>query len=462
MIHIYKSEQDLEHIANNKIFASCQLSSCEIGEEDKKLFLKTIASEYDRDLYPVSTILVSTGWNKNDDVFSVEDLVAAQCTPTHKPLNKQHKPRDIVGHITKSVLVDNELNIIDEEPSTDCHILAEGVIYRHLGSMEDGLQDEIAEFIDELQSGEWFVSMETLFGGFDYAVTHPTLGNAVIVRNENTAFLTRHLRSYGGTGTYGDFQIGRLLRNLTFSAEGFVKNPANPKSLVLNNREFAAIAKTLDELQITDVSIGESNMADDFEVKYAEALTEIKDLRDKLAEADVQAYAKTIEDNKTVIAELEEQIVAKDEKIAELETAVAENDKSLKDAVAAVAELQASLDEAKEQLKTIAADKMKTDRVSLMIDAGIEKSDAEATVEEFANVSDEQFLKIVDLKKPAVVAEAVDEEVDEDKDGESAVEASEIETDEVDETVLAAEQTEENSVVKQLESFLTNKLVVNK
>ena len=329
MMHIYNSEQDLEHIANNKIVASCQLSVCELGEEDKKIFLKTIASEYDKDLYPVSTILVSAGWNKNDDVFDVQTLVEAQYTPTHKPLNKQHKSREIVGHITKSALVDNELNILEEAVSDDCHILAEGVIYRHLGTREEGLEEEVETFIEELKGGEWFVSMETLFSNFDYAVTHPTLGNAIIARNENTAFLTRHLRSYGGTGEYGEFKIGRLLRGLTFSAEGFVKNPANPKSLVLNNREFAAVAKTLDELNIVNNILPKgSDMSDNFEDKYNEAIKENKELRSKLAEADVQTYAKTIEDNKALIADLEEQIVAKDAKVAELSTA---NETSIKD-----------------------------------------------------------------------------------------------------------------------------------
>ena len=100
---------------------------------------------------------------------------------------------------------------------------------------------------------------------------------------------------------------------------------------------------------------------------------------------------------------------------------------------------------------------MRVDRISLMVDAGIDKDEAEKTVVEFANISDEQFATIVSLKKPAVVAEVVEEVVDEDAAGEAA--AEEVEVEEVEEVVLVAEQSDENSVVKQLESFLTNKLV---
>ena len=49
-----------------------------------------------------------------------------------------------------------------------------------------------------------FVSMECIFRGFDYAVQAPDGNKHIVARNEETAFLTRHLRSYGGTGEYQD------------------------------------------------------------------------------------------------------------------------------------------------------------------------------------------------------------------------------------------------------------------
>ena len=38
--------------------------------------------------------------------------------------------------------------------------------------------------------------------------------NKVIARDENSAFLTKHLRAYGGTGQYDGYTVGRLLRSI--------------------------------------------------------------------------------------------------------------------------------------------------------------------------------------------------------------------------------------------------------
>jgi hypothetical protein len=58
----------------------------------------------------------------------------------------------------------------------------------------------------EIAKGEWFVSMECLFKGFDYALKGRDGSTRVVARNEQTAFLTKHLRAYGGTGKYGEYR----------------------------------------------------------------------------------------------------------------------------------------------------------------------------------------------------------------------------------------------------------------
>ena len=59
----------------------------------------------------------------------------------------------------------------------------------------------------------------------------------IVPRNNETAFLTRHLRAYGGEGSYQEHQIGRLLRNITFSGKGFVNRPANPESIIFDKNK---------------------------------------------------------------------------------------------------------------------------------------------------------------------------------------------------------------------------------
>ena len=39
------------------------------------------------DLALVVSILVSTGWNRNDDIFTPEEVWAARLSPLHKPMN---------------------------------------------------------------------------------------------------------------------------------------------------------------------------------------------------------------------------------------------------------------------------------------------------------------------------------------------------------------------------------------
>ena len=45
------------------------------------------ASADDDDVFKVYSILVSTSWNKNDDVFSPEEVWASRETPMYKPTN---------------------------------------------------------------------------------------------------------------------------------------------------------------------------------------------------------------------------------------------------------------------------------------------------------------------------------------------------------------------------------------
>ena len=66
------------------------------------------------DLYYLSSILVSTGWNKNDDVFDLEETWGAKDTPVDKQFNFGHDESDIIGHITGSVVLDEGGNEVED------------------------------------------------------------------------------------------------------------------------------------------------------------------------------------------------------------------------------------------------------------------------------------------------------------------------------------------------------------
>ena len=85
--------------------------------------------------------------------------------------------------------------------------------------------------------------MECFFKGFDYGLFNSETGEyKVLARNEETAFLTKYLRAYGGDGKHQNYKLGRVLRNITFSGKGFVDKPANPDSVIFTKNDFSKIS----------------------------------------------------------------------------------------------------------------------------------------------------------------------------------------------------------------------------
>ena len=60
------------------------------------------------DLHYLESVLVSTGWNKNDDVFTVGATWEARNTPEDKQFNFMHDENDIIGHITGSYVLNKD------------------------------------------------------------------------------------------------------------------------------------------------------------------------------------------------------------------------------------------------------------------------------------------------------------------------------------------------------------------
>ena len=151
------------------------------------------------DLYYIKSVLVSTGWNKNDDVFTSQATWSARKTPEDKQFNLMHDENDIIGHITGSYVVDrNGEAIADDTQPDDFDIITEAVLYNSWTKPEN--RERMNQIIAEIEEGKWFVSMECLFAGFDYALIDGNGNSKLLERNESSAFLTKHLRAYGGNG----------------------------------------------------------------------------------------------------------------------------------------------------------------------------------------------------------------------------------------------------------------------
>ena len=377
------------------------------------------------DLYYLNSVLVSTGWNKNDDVFDLEQVWTARNTPEDKQFNFMHNEADIIGHITANMVIDHEGNEIPndipfEELPEKFDIVTSAVLYNSWTTPE--LKQRMDAIIEEIEEGKWFVSMECLFNDFDYAAVSPEGQQVVIAREEASAFLTKHLRAYGGNGEYEGYKLGRVLKNISFSGKGLVSNPANPRSVILESDPFSKTeAKSINEFNIQE----NSNMADErlvqqieeLKATLAEALAAKADLEAKLANASTEALAGELEEVKAEVesktqafTELQEQFNAVSEEKVQLESALAEKEEKLNEALAAIEKAEA---EAK-----LAA------RKAALVEAGAEEEEIEGILETFAEATDEMFEQVVTLAKKGFVPfkkKDDDEEKEEEKEDEEAL-----------------------------------------
>jgi hypothetical protein len=366
------------------------------------------------DLFPMNSILATTGWNLNDDVFDPVEMWMAKSSPVNKPFNMDHVQRDIIGHITACLPVDEglspiPLDTVPENLPDVYHLLTSSVIYK-LYPDDPDFEASIARTINEIQDNQWFVSMECLFQGFDYAMRSSAGLHKVIERNPDTSFLTKYLRAYRGTGAYQDHRIGRLMKNITFSGKGLVRNPGNPNSIIFaKTNKFKSVAK--DMVYLSNESKTSNNLpekptmdlqeqVDKLEKALAKVNGEKEVLAGQLADANVNSF-------KTKASELETSVKAKDEALVaakkEIETLTA----SLKEVTDKLTAADKDAKDLADKFEKMKKDKSKSDRISKLVAASFPVDKAEMLAAGFENSTDEEFEGIVALAEMALKAGSV-------------------------------------------------------
>jgi len=392
-MEIYKAEIEDglgDLLSSTNSVAYCGVAKCFTPSTEEQESMKIIASEASEnkdqiDLFYLESVLVSTGWNKNDDVFDPKETFAARATPEDKPFNFMHDEKDIIGHITGNRVVDFQGNAIAEEtenPPTEFNILTTAVIYKEWSDVDQ--RQRIQKILAEIEEGKWFVSMECLFPNFDYALVDKAGGTRVVPREESSAFLTKHLRSYGGSGKYEDYRVGRLLRNLSFSGKGLVSKPANPRSVILEGNRFFDES----EAQILTISSIKENDMSDLD-------KQIDDLRSELAEAKA---ANEVLKEKVVAeqqAEFESKIQALEATIAEQAEALEAKEAVVAEQAEAIAKAADDMKEKMEKLREMQKKEKSIKRKAQLEDLGLETEEAEATLLEFEDADDDTFDKVV-------------------------------------------------------------------
>ena len=371
------------------------------------------------DLFAVKNIYVTIGWNNNDDIFDKHETWAARKTLANKPFNMHHKPRDIIGHIIDSFGYTLDHNVVPDnveqnELPNNFHLVTQSVIYRSVDQRDDDLKQEREKLIEEILAGEWYVSMECLFDDFDYGLRSSTGEHSIVKRGEDTAFLTKHLRVYGGSGIYGSAKIGRVLRNQHYIGKGLVKNPANPESVFLfgEGNVYPFVGQSLDQAKTSIVLDnylqGDESMADNQELltEYKSRVDDLeKDLanaNDRLHEMGEQSVQAKLNAKDSTIAALQDKNTEHVDRITELEASLKELEGLRDAAVASKIEAEEKLAQAEEKIGVSEAEAMKISRVSTLVDNGVEKVEAEKVVDKFSDLDDEKFEDIVAMQKQIV------------------------------------------------------------
>jgi hypothetical protein len=414
--------------ASASISYACVVEPYGGSKKDSKYF-KSIASFDDEDLYYVQSILVSSSWNKNDDIFDKVEVWNAKNTPEHKPTNLEHDEHSIIGHIVSNWPITEDGILIDENTPIEnlpekYHILTGSVIYK--GFSDENLRERSMKLISEIEDGTKYVSMECFFKGFDYGLLDNSTGQYhVLGRNEDTAYLTKFLRSYGGVGEHENYKIGRVLRNITFTGKGFVNRPANEDSVIFSKNIIVpvnAVASNdnIEEKNEEIVNSGVLNFQSNIQSEtliMSSANTETEmETKEVPTVAEVVAETVTEQTEVAQVAEvnaaeltskIEELTVANEALLAEIDQikseAAKKNEEQMKkeeDMKKAKSELQAALTTiaeyvAKEEAMMKKEKKMK--RMATLIEAGIDNESAEATVDKFESLDDEAFEAMTSL-----------------------------------------------------------------
>lgn len=410
-------------------YASAALPDPEHSHQNTKE-IKSLAAFQDSDLYYVQSILVSSSWNKNDDIFDKKEVWAARNTPEDKPTNLEHDEATIIGHITSNWPIDENGELISETTDIESlpdkyHILTGSVIYRGFSNPE--LKERSDKLISEIEQGTKYVSMECFFKGFDYGLINKETGEyKILPRNESTAYLTKYLRAYGGQGEHENYKIGRVLKDITFSGKGFVDKPANPDSIIftknmIEEKNAEKIEKNFEDLSLAGVSDKQSNLNVENNTMNLEAVqAEVAELKARIesvagcSEVVKEAYSLAAELKDKIVA-LETDLSAKDQTIAELtvaqEAMAAEKEEAAKKKSEEEAMMEEKMKKVASELEvameTISGYKMKEEemakkekkmkRVADLMNAGIDNDTANATADSFESLDDIAFEAITTL-----------------------------------------------------------------
>jgi hypothetical protein len=170
------------------------------------------------------------------------EMLRAHNTVVNKAIDIEHDEEKVIGHIYECAFLhkdgeqfDPNQTIAEAEESgasldeLDIDIVVAGVIHKM----------RFPELADEVSNGDWKVSMECYFKDFDIKI-----GDTIITRQEAqmlgydpNELVGNFVKITANNKELGVHPAARVLRGITFSGMGIVKNPANPHSIILETAD---------------------------------------------------------------------------------------------------------------------------------------------------------------------------------------------------------------------------------
>lgn len=418
---IFAEEQDLaQQLQDDGNYVIACLST--VVDSKMLLSLEANASvkssnEGQFDLQKLYTILVSTGWNKNDEYFLQSEVWKARNSATDKPFNYEHDSRNVIGHITGSSVVDTDYNVVADDCNVEdlpnkFHVLTSAVLYKGFVFGRDKLlANAMKTLLAEIAKDEWYVSVESFFKHFDYCLESSDGTIEIVERNDQTSYLTKHLRIFGGSGVYEDKKLGRVPRNMIFAGKGLVRKPGNPESFVFTDPSVfkgleAKLSKTTEtpEVQVNfDTKAIVSEIKQTIQESLSANLKETEtDMSEKVdvtkLEAQIAELTKSVNDTNAKVAD-------KDSKIASLEAALAEAVKVSNEGKVAAEQAAETL---RAELATAKAEVTRFTRLNLLANKNIPADKQEEILAKFGSLDAAQFETIVSVYAEPVKVEKVE------------------------------------------------------
>lgn len=367
----------------------------------------SLSDQYD--LFLFNSILCSTGNNKNDHYFLPSYMYRARETAKFKSVNLEHEFEDICGVVCESFLVDEDLMPLTVESEDDLpakfHIMTESAIY--LAWRNEERQKQIWAMVDEIEAGEWCVSMECLAPSYDYGFLADDGKVELVERTAETAFLSKYLSWYGGSGSYNGRRIVQVPKDYIFSGMAMTKTPANPESVVVTAKQDEKIENVyLSMSSEVNKKEGDFDMADDLKEIYT-AIGELKasiasitslhasvaGVTTELKEGfDVGAGLDSVKSEVVSLkASFDDFVKAGISEVGQLKVDVEAKDATIATLTEQVATLTASVTDLETKLAAEVTKQTKTTRTSQLIRAGLADEKAVEIVDGTIALTDEQF-----------------------------------------------------------------------